>query len=136
MMRSTTTTFVWRQTVPVDDDPTFDAGGEEGTSERISIDERRDEKRWQEEMDRARERGQSMHRRKKELQARHRETWAAVKRAVDSADPEDLREMGCPDDEYDDVVVYLTGAVLRNEEVTRQALITWVHESIRIRGQH
>jgi len=66
-----------------------------------------------------------MHRRKKELQARHRETWAAVKQAVDSADPEGLREMGCPDDEYDDVVVYLTGAVLRNEEVTRQALITW-----------
>ena len=64
-----------------------------------------------------------MYRRKKELQARHWETWAAVKQAVDSADPEGLLGMGCPDDEYDDVVVYLTGMVLGNEEVTRQGLI-------------
>ena len=108
----------------MNDDPTPDAEGEQRPSQRIPIDELRDEKRWQE-MGRADERVQAMHRRKKELQARHWETWAAVKQAVDSADPEGLREMGCPDDEYDDVVVYLTGKVLGSEEVTRQALMAW-----------
>ena len=108
----------------MNDDPTPDAEGEQRPSQRIPIDELRDEKRWQV-MGRADERVQAMHRRKKELQARHWETWAAVKQAVDSGDPEGLLGMGCSDDEYDDVVVYLTGAVLRNEEVTRQALMTW-----------
>ena len=66
-----------------------------------------------------------MHRRKKELQARHWETWAAVKQAVDSTDPEGLLRMGCSDDEYDDVVVDLTGMVLGNVDVTMQALMAW-----------
>ena len=48
------------------------------------FDELWDEKQWQEEAGRAKERVQAMHRRKKELQARHWETWAAVKQAVDS----------------------------------------------------
>jgi hypothetical protein len=124
-MRHPTATFIRRQTVPVDDDPTPNAEGEQGPLTPIPIDELGDEKQWQEEMGRAKQRLQSIHRRKKELQARHWETWAAVKQVVDSGDPEDLLGMGCPDDQYDDVVVYLTGMVLGNEEVTRQALIAW-----------
>ena len=88
------TTFIWRQTVPVNDDPTPDVEGRARPSKRIPIDELRDEKRWQEEMGRAKERAQAVHRRKKELQARHCETSAAVKQAVDSADPEGLLGMG------------------------------------------
>jgi hypothetical protein len=123
-MRHPTTTFVTRQTVPVNDDATPNAEGEQGPLEPIPIDELGDEKQWQEEMVRAKERVQAMHRRKKELQARHWETWAAVKQAVDSGDSEDLLGIGCPD-EYDDAVVYLTGMVLGNEEVTGQALMAW-----------
>ena len=73
----------------------------------------------------AKKRVQAIDRRKKELQARHWETWVAVKQAVDSADPESLLGMGCPDDEYDDVVEYFTGMVLGNEEVTTEGLIAW-----------
>ena len=76
-------------------------------------------------MGRTEERVRATHLRKQELQARHWETSAAVKQAVDSADPQGLLGMGCPDDEYDDVVVYLTGKVLGSEEVTRQALMAW-----------
>jgi hypothetical protein len=115
-----------RQTVLVNEDPTPATEGEQGPSKRIPVDELRDENQWQEEMGRAKERVQTLHRHKKELQARHRETWAAVKQAVDSADPEGLLGMGGPDDEYDDVVVYLTGMVLRNAEVTSQTLIAWL----------
>ena len=74
----------------------------------------------------AKKRVQAIDRRKKKLQARHWETWVAVKQAVDSTDPESLLGMGCPDDEYDDVVVYLTGMVLGNEEVTRHGLMAWI----------
>jgi hypothetical protein len=124
-MRHPTATFIRRQTVRVDDDPTRNAEGEQGPLKPIPIDELGDEKQWREEMVRAKQRVQAMHRRKKELQARHRETWVAVKQVVDSGDLEDLLGMGCGDDEYDDVVVYLTGMVLGNEEVTRQALMAW-----------
>jgi len=79
----------------------------------------------QEEVGRANERVQAMHRRKNQLQARHWETWAAVKQAVDSTDPEGLLRMGCSDDEYDDVVVDLTGMVLGNVDVTMPALMAW-----------
>jgi hypothetical protein len=113
-----------RQTVPVNEDPAPATEGERGPSKRIPVDELRDESQWQEEMGRAKERVQTRHRHKKELQARHRETWAAVKQAVDSADPEGLLGKG-PDEEYDDVVVYLTGMVLRNAEVTSRTLIAW-----------
>jgi len=109
----------------VNDDPTPDAEGEHGPTQRIPIGELRDEKRRQEAMVAAKKRVQAIDRRKKELQARHWETWVAVKQALDSADPEGLLGTGCPDDEYDDVVVYLTGMVLGNEEVTRQGLIAW-----------
>jgi hypothetical protein len=124
-MRHPTTTFIRRQTVPVDDDPTPNAEGEQGPLKPIPIDELGDEKQWRAEMVRAKQRVQAMHRRKKELQARHWETWAAVEQVVDSGDLEDLLGMGSPDDEYDDIVVYLTGMVLGNEEVTRQALMAW-----------
>ena len=109
----------------MNDDPTPDAEGEHGPTQWIPIGELRDEKRRQEAMVAAKKRVQAIDRRKKELQARHWETFLAVKQAVDSADPEGLLGMGCPDDEYDDVVVYLTGMVLRNEEVTKQGLIAW-----------
>ena len=125
IMRYPTTTSIWRQTVPVDDDLTPDAQGEPGPAKLIPISELQDEEQWHEEMERAKERAQAMHRRKKELQARHWETWAGVKQAVDSTDPEGLLRMGCSDDEYDDVVVDLTGMVLGNADVTMQALMAW-----------
>jgi hypothetical protein len=44
---------------------------------------------------------------------------------VDAADPEGLLGMGCAEDEYDDVVVHLVARVLRNRDVTAQAMKTW-----------
>jgi hypothetical protein len=71
----------------------------------IPIEELRDPQRWQKEMERAAARNRSRKRRMAELKKRHWETWSAVKRAVDHADPEGLLAMGCPRDEYDDAVV-------------------------------
>lgn len=71
------------------------------------------------------ERARSLKRRKAELKKRHWETWSAVKRAVDGADPEQLLAMGCPNDEYDNAVVYLTDKVLARDHLTRESLSGW-----------
>ena len=79
-------------------------------------------------MARALERNRALSRLKTELQARHREAWVEVRQAVDSADPEGLLGMGCPEHEYNDVVVHLVDSVFRHEGVTTQALTTWFLE--------
>lgn len=89
-------------------------------------DELRDPQRWQEEMDKAAERVRSRNRRKAELKARHWETWSAVKRAVDDADPEGLIAVGDGSDAYDVVVVYLTGRVLGREPLSVESLSAWL----------
>jgi hypothetical protein len=64
LMRHPTTIFIRRRTVPVDDDPTPNAEGEQGPLKPIPIDELGDEKQWREETGRAKELVQAMHRRK------------------------------------------------------------------------
>ena len=88
-------------------------------------DELRDEKVWREEMDKAAERVRSRKRRMAELKKRHWETWRAVKRAVDDADPEGLLASGCPRDEYDDAVVYLTDRLLGSDDLSPESLSGW-----------
>lgn len=102
-----------------------DADEELPTPEWITIDELRNDARWQEEMDRASERAATLTRRVKQLQARHWETWIAVKRAVDGADPEAFLAMGCPNDEYDDAVAYLAERMVRNNSVSEDGLAAW-----------
>jgi hypothetical protein len=115
-----------RQTVPVDADPRSDGDPRQGSSIRlIPVDELRDEERLQEEMALANERNRALSRLMNELQARHWETWLDVKQAVDATDPEGLLGLGSTEDEYDDVVVHLVGRVLRDPDVTAQALTTW-----------
>jgi hypothetical protein len=91
----------------------------------IPIEDLRNDKRWREETQLASERVNSLRRRKIELKHQHWETWIAVKQAVDGADPEGFLAMGCPNDEYDHAVVYLTGRVLGHDRVSRDSLATW-----------
>jgi hypothetical protein len=88
-------------------------------------DEVRDPQRWREEMDKVAESVRTRNRRKAELQKRHWETWSAVKRAVDGADPYGLLALGCPNDEYDDAVVYLTDTVVEHEPLSPESLSAW-----------
>jgi hypothetical protein len=60
-----------------------------------------------------------------ELKKQHWETWSAVKRAVDEADPEGLLAMGCPRDEYDDAVAYLSDRFLRTERISPESVSDW-----------
>jgi len=76
-------------------------------------------------MDKATQRVGSLNRRKAELKARHWETWSAVKRAVDGADPEGLLAMGCPNNEYDDAVVFLADRVLEGGPLGAESLSAW-----------
>jgi hypothetical protein len=104
-----------RQTLAVDEEP----------ARSIPLEELRDPQRWREEMDKAAERVRSLKRRKAELKTRHWGTWSAVKRAVDDADPERLLAMGCPNDEYDDAVVYLADRVLERDQLSLESLSGW-----------
>jgi hypothetical protein len=60
-----------------------------------------------------------------ELKKRHWATWSAVKRAVDHADPEGLVAMGCPRNEYDDAVIYLSDRILGREHISPESLSHW-----------
>jgi len=105
------------QTVAVDEEP---------VPSMPTWEELRDPQRRQEEAEKAAERVRSLNRRKAELKARHWETWIAVKRAVDDADPERLLALGCPNDEYDDLVVYLTGRVLGRNPLSLESRSAWL----------
>jgi hypothetical protein len=83
---------------------------------------------WRE---KAAELARSLKRRKAELKKQHWETWSAVKRAVDDADPEQLLALGCPDDEYDDAVVYLTDKVVGRDQLSPEALSGWFRTTYR-----
>jgi hypothetical protein len=91
----------------------------------VPIEELRDPQWWHEEMEKAAERVRSRKRRQAELKKRHWGTYSAVKRAVDDADPELLLAMGCPKDEYDDAVVYLTDRMLSRDQLSPESLSGW-----------
>jgi hypothetical protein len=99
--------------------------GEQPARSIPTFDELRDPQLWQQERDKAAEKNRSLKRRMAEIKARHWETWSAVKRAVDDADPEGLLTMGSPDDEYDDAVVYLTDRVLGTERISPESVSDW-----------
>jgi hypothetical protein len=104
------------QTVAVDEEP---------VASMPTWEELRDPERWQAEMEKATERVRSLKRRVAELKKRHWETWSAVKRAVDDADPECFLAIGTPRDQYDDAVVYLTDRVLANEHLSLESVSDW-----------
>jgi hypothetical protein len=102
-----------RQTLAVDDEP----AGPTWTWKEL------DDPQWWRE--KTAELAHSLQRRKAELKKRHWVTWSAVKRAVDDADPERLLAMGCPNDEYDDAVVYLADRVLERDQLGLESLSGW-----------
>jgi hypothetical protein len=76
-------------------------------------------------MDKAAERVRSVKRRQAELKKRHWGTYSAVKRAVDDADPERFLAMGCPRNEYDHAVMYVTDRVLSRDQLSPESLSGW-----------
>ena len=61
-------------------------------------------------------------------QARHWETWIAVKRAVDGADADALLAMECPNDQYDDAVAYLAERRVRSQSFSVDGFTAWFRD--------
>ena len=108
------------QTVVVDEEPPRSMPIEDLWED--TIEDLWDQAQFQAEIDKAAERARSLKRRKADLQARDWETWSVVKRIVDDANPAGLLAMGCPSDEYDQAVVYLTGRLLVSHHLSREDL--------------
>jgi hypothetical protein len=61
----------------------------------------------------------------KRLTKLYEAVWAEIHRIVNDSDPEDLLNMGAPDDEYDDAVGMLTRQLISGKQILPQELESW-----------